>query len=797
MPVFRTFSLYKHGTLVNVKFTGSDRFTAQGTYEPLPIERIVGVDTESLERRGVLDTVLIPLWFHTGKEVIEVSVHDNPLELMLDAVCNRFSIPDYRPSRTKQRVRRYNDNGRLVRDGRRETIDPVLLVFFNLPYDIGRLCSKTPQLLRALASGADTYTVTVGKYSVEVAKMILGSGSSFDWYVRENDRCNSRITRLLGIDVHGYWKTSLAASAKALGVSQKLDVEQMLKVVNPRIGDDREWFRIPYEEFSEDEWEVVKKYAAGDAQSTAELYSATVDLLRTVDARVVRRTGVVPPSAPGSAARIAFAKAFDSGRMSWKRYPAWADQLGCDAYRGGRAFCAKPGKHTGMIVRDIKSAYPYALTVLPDPVTVQCEAVHLSSPSILRELKGLFGVLVIDGEGLDPVYPALRCHDDERGRLRGVYGRFFRLAATIPEVVIGVTDGSLRVTAIHGGVIMRGNPESSFLRKAMLDFFAIKDNPSNHKALRDTGKLLANSTYGKLIEVQCTQYWLDSDIMCPPYKDLEKVAEELASLYAETPIGEFEEQAAKLIERSSNHYVSCRDIFCRGCGPEPVLDGPAVPLRRRMVGLRTYKAGQYFMPLYASQVTGFISAALGLMARCTGAAQGDTDSIHTIGWCDDRVEEFYSVMKDAGYNWPRTGLGSWSIETLNPSEESYCARVKLYSHYFSDSTVFRCQVCGAEPGVSCDHDSRHYKQAKHGFSKYPGGSAALHDAIAGIVSGKPHVYETRPSPRKVREALIHGLPVGEFVSREIKVMAEQDPCTDIINGVAYWKPLEKGSRYLP
>lgn len=821
----RTFELHKHGKLVEVEFSGSDRFRRQGTYEPLGIDRVVGVDTESLVSGGVtiikevpdeqdptrmkrvrnysggrLDTVLLPMWFSTGPEVVETAGR-SALEALLEAVCGRYSVPEPRASRTAQRVRG-NDGGR---DGRREGVDPVLLVFFNLPYDMGRLCSRTPQLLRALASGADTYTVWVGRYSVEVARMVLGNGSSFEWYVREEgDQYdvfdgNSRITRLLGLDMHGYWKSSLAASAKALGVSDKLDVEAMLRAVDPREGDDREWFRRAREEFSEEEWGVVRRYSAGDAQSTMELYAATVDLLRTVDARVVRRTGVIPPSAPGAAARIAFAKAHDGGVDSWRRPPAWVDQMGCDAYRGARAFCARPGRHEGVVVRDMKSAYPYAMAQLPDPVTLACERVKRREPSSgvngLRDLRGLFGVLVVDGEGLDPVYPALRCHDEERGRLRGVYGPFRGLSATIPEVLVGVVDGSLRVDAIRDGVVMRGSPERSFLRRAVFDYFAIKDDPSNAPALRGTGKLLGVSLYGKLIETQCDQYWLDSDVMCPPFSDTQAVADALSVLYAETPAEEFDDRAAWLIERCASHAISCRDAACRGCDPEPVDPGPAAPVRTVLGEHRRYKAGQYFMPLYAAQVTGLTSASLGAMARATGAVQGDTDSAHTVGWAGEGVNRFHAAMAEAGYAWPDSGLGSWSVETPIPSEESWCARTKLYSHRFADGTFLRCPRCRAEPGFRCRGDGqcadRPYKQAMHGFSKYPGGAAALHNAVREVALGGSYRYTTRPSPRKIREALVRGLPVGEFVSREVQVAAGIDPNTEIRGGVCYWKRMEE------
>jgi hypothetical protein len=645
---------------------------------------------------------------------------------------------------------------------------------------------------------------------VEVCRTILGAGSSFEWYVRETDeRGIRRITRLLGIDCHGYWKSSLAAAAKAVGVSEKLDIEEMLAEIRGETDDKRAWFERPVEEFSDDEWEVVKRYAAGDSQSTAELYLATVDLLRTIDARVVRRTGVIPPSAPGAAARIAFAKAHDlhPELKTWRRYPAWADQLGCDAYRGARCFSAFPGRHVETKVHDIKSAYPYVFTILPDPVTVQCERVGSISGAdsagviskaeewVLQNCKGKFGVLRISGVGLDPMYPALRCHDG--GRLRGVFGPFRSLATTIPEVIIGLESGVLKLDSISDGVLMHGSAELSFFRHAMLDFFALKEDPNASPALYNMGKLLGNSSYGKIIEVQCNQYWLDSGVLCPPFRDEAAVVERLSEVYAETEPEAFDDAAADLIERWARHRVSCKDRMCFGCGGEPVGDGPAQPIRSKLTRFKKYECGQYFMPLYAAQITGFTSGALGLMARVTRALQGDTDSVHFPASNERLVPKFYETMERCGYPWPKSGLGHWSVETPEASIESLCARIKLYSHKFANP-VHKCSECSAVIGVHCtckNSESRYYKQARHGFSKYPGGSAMLHEAIREITEGRPHTYDTKPSPRKIRQALVMGLPVGEFVSREVTVNAGLDPNTRIVDGRCEWLPLGPSSPY--
>jgi hypothetical protein len=92
-----------------------------------------------------------------------------------------------------------------------------------------------------------------------------------------------------------------------------------------------------------------------------------------------------------------------------------------------------------------------------------------------------------------------------------------------------------------------------------------------------------------------------------------------------------------------------------------------------------------------------------------------------------------------------------------------------------------------------------FKQAKHGFSKYPGGAEELHEAIRDVVEGYAHTYESKPSPRKIREALVRGLPVGEFISREITVRSGNDPNISIVERpmgrFARWKAIGPESKY--
>jgi hypothetical protein len=774
----RTFKIHKGGSLATVNFTGSDVFKKQASFEPLTKDRIVGIDTESLTVANKLETVLVPLRYHDEDKLIEALGNDRLLETVLDSLASKYSEPYECESDNKQRKRR--NGGK--RDGRRVTVNPAVLVFYNLPYDIGRLAAKHKLLLKAIASGADTYSVECGKYEIEVSRMIMGAGASFEWFVRCPSK--NRITRLIGIDMVGYWKMSLAKTAKALGVSAKIEIDPI-------------FYETPKELFSDKEWEEFKTYSLGDVQTTVEIYHATVDLLTKIDARVIRRNGVIPPSAPGASARVTFAKAFDAHPEieEWKRYPAWCDQMGCDSYFGGRTFCKEPGIFTNMRVLDLKSAYPYAMSLLPDPVTVKTELVSRKEfdAKFLDRIRGKFGVLYIDGECTDSVYPCFRTHDTKNRRLQYVYGHFKNMPVTIPEIVVGIESGALKVDTVRKGAIMEGSNEKSFLNLAMTTFFTIKENKLFELALRNMAKLLANSGYGKLIEVQQTQFYLESQIMCPPYVDMYKIAEVISRLYVETPEENFDNVVAALIETSYKHKITCDDEECVGCGPEEIEDGPSIPLNRRMSAFKNYRCGQYFMPLYAAQVTGLTSASLGLMARLTQAVQGDTDSVHILPNSTIGVSRYYEIMRRSGYPTPESGIGSWADETENPSVESVCVRPKVYSHKFADGS---------------------YKQAKHGFAKWnsPKAEAAmqgsgtyeerarrreqilqaeLHEALKTVLMGKSVNYETRKAPRKLREAIISGKEVGEFIQRKVEVSHVTDPNITMINGINHWNEYQR------
>ena len=784
-------------------------FNERPVYETLSRDRIFSADTESLTSDGKLRTLMTTLQHHNSAELLESPSGTGMLVELARSVVNRYGVEEKRPSRTAQRPKREGGG----RDGRRETVPVALSVWYNFPYDIGRLAADRPEILRSVMVGANSYRVPLSdRHEIEVVRMHFGSSSSFEWFVRDHEE--GAVARLLGIDLTGYWKTTLRKAAEAAGVTLKKEIPQ-------------DWYERPREEFSEEEWQLFCDYGLGDVKTQLELYHATVDLLVNIDARVVTRTGVIPPSAPGAAARIVFAGAFDAhpelkkengGPGSWDRPPTWADQAGCDAYRGARVFCVVPGITEAMLTLDIKSAYPYVMACLPDPVTTEYRSVKTRTYKLeeqgkfAAEFRGRWGVLYIDGEGLDEVYPALREHDLQNRRLRGVYGPFENLAATVPEIVIGVVLGTLRIDRVRGGVIMEGSNRTSFLNAAMSKFFGIKNDKSKAKALRDMAKLLANSTYGKFVEINITEFDVAEDF---PMKNFlhPEVAPTIARLFAARGtvdkgyFGEKGEQQERVMRSFLNGIRGIADDdpergalvileyteAMEAAGVDSDGDTTIGDYMRKHV---KHRVGQYFMPLQAAQITGLPSAMVGAAACCLGALQGDTDSVHVPvpkgfvckkdanartlnlpGW-----DDFEAVLRMAGYGEELKeipDLGQWFCEADAPSSESVLVRPKVYSHRFPDGS---------------------HKQAKHGFSKFPrpdvhksvdkkkAAESALHEAIRELVTEGTLSYMSRKAPRRLRAAVRNGGEVGEFVQSEVELILRQDPNTwKDSEGVVRWK----------
>lgn len=745
------FEMVKGGRETAVRFSGSRYFRPAAEHQPVDPMRVIGIDTESFKVAGVLTTTHIPVHTWAAGRVIDVEPGQSPLVQLLDNLMAEFGETETRPSRTRQRskeTRAKRLGHRDGRDGRRETVEPVIGVFYNAEYDLGRLIVEDAPMLRAVAMGEDSADVTVGPYQIEIVHMCpTGSAPSFEWMIRRDHK----VLRLIGRDMWGYWKSGLDSTAAALA---PLGVTAKIKL------DDREAFDRDWLEMTEVEKNEIRVYCLQDSKTTREIYLATVELLMTIDRRVIRHDGTIPASAPGAAAKIAFAKAFDlhPGMEEWHRPPAWVSQLGLSAYAGGRVFCRVPGPVAGLTILDITSAYPDGLRWLPDPVTARYRRIRRGQYR-QEDYRGLWGVLVIDGEGLDPDYPALRQHDMDHKRLRYVYGKFEGIAATIPEIVIGVESGRLRVDRIRDGVVIEGDYRTSFFRSYVETIFDLKNSSEKDSPMYLMAKLLLNALYGKLIEVR-------------------EIIHAVAPEHENCPVPNWEEwDNSKFVKAARQAYISGG---LRGLGEwtagQILYRKPDAPPDVALVDVMCgtdYEAGHYFLPLYAASVTGFVSAKLGLAASCTQALQGDTDSVFTVDVSG--MEDYHRLMEAAGYPHPREGLGSFQVDVADAA--GVLVKTKMYSlKYVKGGKVkFKQAHHGVINFLPPDPlDGTPWKQLSRAERKERR-QIALHDLLHQLHQDRAVSYQADSRPYRLKGAIRLGQIPGLFYQEARKIALFDDP----------------------
>jgi hypothetical protein len=223
--------------------------------------------------------------------------------------------------------------------------------------------------------------------------------------------------------------------------------------------------------------------------------------------------------------------------------------------------------------------------------------------------------------------------------------------------------------------------------------------------------------------------------------------------------------------------------FLRKRGPKDI------PLKAAISGTE-YSTGHYFLPLHAAQVTGFVSAKLGLAAAVTGALQGDTDSIFTP---NPDLSEYYQVMKEAGYPAPETGLGSFSDEISDAT--GVLVKTKMYSLITPDGKYKQAHHGIVHLLPPPGTEKMDPKERKRETQKY------LHALMVQLLDDGRISYPTKSRPGRLR-ANVRGqtvkladgtrrkLDVGEFYSEVRDIYLTTDPnqifTTD---GYFRWKPL--------
>ncbi len=763
----------KSGKPVLVELPLHHVFRRPKVYEPIDPTYIVGLDSESFKNcAGQLRTNLVQLDFCNSATsvVLDTTEKDFPIEAVFDALWTTYSTKENRPSDTKQRNKRTRSDG-YHRDGRRQYVQPVVLIAHNLEYDLGRLIRYHHQFRRAIQTGNNSVRILIGAYEVEIATLIpTGNAPNFEFFIRKD----GFIMRVMGRDTCGYWKMSLEKAVSSLLGEHKEELPH-------------DWFTREWESFSPEEMELLKHYAARDPKLTRELYLETINLLRSISKYAICRNGLIPISASGASAKMAFAQAEppvtecinkETGEVKeiyeWHRPPAYIMQMGAKSYRGGRILNVIEGFHENVWVRDFISAYGYALTLLPDPAT--CEYIEIEPCSYQQsDWRGKWGCVCVSGKGLDKYYPALRVHDDKQGgKLQGIYGPFQKVWATIPEIVIGVESGRLEITAIHAGVEIVGSIEHSFLRKFVLQMFHIKQCNQQVPPLYLIAKLLINSLSGKLVEINYSRCDVDDYTAHLPLPDVKGIEQEIPRLMNAYVRGG-EEAVARLAGELDMQYVNR--------GEEDDL--PLFVIANKYFQGKPAKAGHYYLPVHASQVSGFTSARLGLAAACMQGINGHTDAVFTIGRQEKGFVEYKRIMEAAGYPEPLGGdLGSFRIEVRNAS--GYIVQGGLYALLDEYGKVVKVATHGL-PSIPVNIPEKATEEEREMLTKEQAYRMVKEIATNGSIS-----YKTKPRPIGLMEAIETDAEPGTFTSHHVTLTNTLDPNLEKdAAGKKHWKTYQQ------
>lgn len=711
--------------------------------DPIGANRIIGVDTESLTVSGMLKTVLVP-YSSTYGDVCQskpIEGIDDPIEILLDFTMSNFGEKVDRESRVLSRPTK----------GTRNTIPPVVWVFYNMEYDLQRLFNSESKFFRTLRHGRSEMFIDAGKYRLQIVQC-NPSGSAPSFQIIVIDPAAEMVCRIYGIDMWGYWKTGLGNTAKSLGVGEKLsdDVPS-------------EWFQIPLEEWTEEMWDKFTAYAGRDASLTHDIYLATADLLGSFSLAVFNKQGILPSSAPAAAARMAFAMASES---EWERPGRDYEQLALDSYHGGYVAMRRRGFVTNLTVADLHSAYPSAMLLLPDP----CRAKYIvleggvwkDIPTGVRKL-GNLGFVRATFKIKECAFPSIsKMSKKYTLHQPGVYKRF---PISLPELSALFDLGQIDAAEIHGGYIVVGDTDTSFLKKFVEWFYELKET-EEREGRKDSAqylaaKLLMNALYGKLIEIHKPSepaiedaYELEEPIVLPPNtRKSRKLFTELAQVYTDHGTkGVFDYSSANVSE-----YIKM------GVQPKSLYDLEHVKLREVLQDEQA-TAGAYFMPIHASLITSMTRAKLAIALNCFDAVGGDTDSFFTDlqpgteAWVEaEKQANEYCIRAGVGPLEDQPGLLGYGVEMVGG--EGYIAGIKQYT----------LAADGYKP-----------KLAHHAITDPPGKTtkerkAFCANAVKRLALGESVFYETRSKPRRLRESLKanDGL-YGVFVTRVRTVQPKAD-----------------------
>lgn len=727
------------GKRVDTKIT-VHRHLRTNENDPIGADRVIGIDTESLVVGGKLRTVLTPYssTLHTFTQEWPTD-EENPILIPLEYTFAYFSEPIENPSRVKVRFEK----------GARESLSPVLWVFYNLEYDIQRLFSPESPFFRLIRQSNRDITFQIGTFKFQFAQINpSGSAPSFHLIVTRDNRA----VRIYGMDMWGYWKSGLGNTAKSLNVeSQKEDIPS-------------DWFQIPLEQWTFEMWSRFRQYAGTDAKATRLIYHATAELLGSISRTVFNRNGILPSSAPAAAARMAFGMASEK---EWRRAPKMFEQMALDGYHGGYVAMLERGKVEGVTVADLHSAYPSAFLLLPDPCRAQYARLPSEKwkqiPDSIRAYGNLGFVRATFTIKSGVRFPSV---SEQMKQFTGHQtGRYENFTISLPELSVMFDLAQIDEAFIHDGFIIHGEYGSSFLRLFVQKLYKIKaeeeESDRKNSALYLAAKLLMNALYGKLIEIH------EPDL--PALESFTDLIELITMPMTSERLGERKRTMAQyfvdggmalLQTQSANNSEAYRNA---GIAPERLQV-------KELLSDEMATAGAYFMPIYASLTTAITRAKICICMNTFDAIGGDTDSwfhrllpgtpayIRAERWANELCTRAgVGGLSDHG------GLLGYGVEMVNGT--GYVAGIKQYT---------------------LSADGYKSKLAHHAITDPPGKAYAernefCSNAVKNLANGEAVTYTTRSKPRRLRESLLSGDgQYGVFVTLERTVTPKADQRLEVI-----------------
>lgn len=267
------------------------------------------------------------------------------------------------------------------------------------------------------------------------------------------------------VDSLAYFRTSLAAIAKKFGFENKLK--------KPR--------RLGEVKYKGQELEDFKRYAIRDSEIEFALGKKIQEFHRKYD---VANT----ISAPQLSARI-FRTQYIPNKMRIPSNPHEIDIAAVLSYHGGKnGMYVQPGIYHNVKVYDINSAYPFAMTQIPN--FLECSYAYTKRLDRVHQ-----GIYCVSGISHSVPYSTLFSHNFEP-----VVGRFNKVWITSYELACLISNKILSEFEIHDGYIVIENPKVKYnpLKSFAEDFYKLKSTTKGD--LREFYKVMLNSLYGKFIQ---------------------------------------------------------------------------------------------------------------------------------------------------------------------------------------------------------------------------------------------------------------------------------------------------------